>query len=175
MANIRIASWNVNSIRARFDVLSKWLKKKQYEIIFVQETKVQDHEFPIDDIKSIGYEAIFLGQKSYNGVAILSKDRIGILNKGKLVALDSTQNLLNKINIKKVRFKLSNNNSFDRITLKSLSILKSESNELVVSYDKNKLTMNEIIEFLTSKSINILDISTDDGDLEDVFISLTNN
>ena len=102
-------------------------------------------------------------------------DRIGILNKGKLVALDSTQNLLNKINIKKVRFKLSNNNSFDRITLKSLSILKSDSNELVVSYDKNKLTMNEIIEFLTSKSINILDISTDDGDLEDVFISLTNN
>ena len=102
-------------------------------------------------------------------------DRIGILNKGKLVALDSTQNLLNKISIKKVRFKLSNNNSFDRITLKSLSILKSESNELVVSYDKNKLTMNEIIEFLTSKSINILDISTDDGDLEDVFISLTNN
>ena len=102
-------------------------------------------------------------------------DRIGILNKGELVALDSTQNLLNKINIKKVRFKLSNNNSFDRITLKSLSILKSESNELVVSYDKNKLTMNEIIEFLTSKSINILDISTDDGDLEDVFISLTNN
>ena len=102
-------------------------------------------------------------------------DRIGILNKCKLVALDSTQNLLNKIKIKKVRFKLSNNNSFDRITLKSLSILKSESNELVVSYDKNKLTMNEIIEFLTSKSINILDISTDDGDLEDVFISLTNN
>ena len=102
-------------------------------------------------------------------------DRIGILNKGKLVALDSTQNLLNKINIKKVRFILSNNYSFDRITLKSLSILKSESNELVVSYDKNKLTMNEIIEFLTSKSINILDISTDDGDLEDVFISLTNN
>ena len=102
-------------------------------------------------------------------------DRIGILNKGKLVALDSTQNLLNKINIKKVRFKLSNNYSFDRITLKSLSILKSDSNELVVSYDKNKLTMNEIIEFLTSKSINILDISTDDGDLEDVFISLTNN
>ena len=102
-------------------------------------------------------------------------DRIGILNKGKLVALDSTQNLLNKINIKKVRFKLSNNYSFDRITLKSLSILKSESNELVVSYDKNKLTMNQIIEFLTSKSINILDISTDDGDLEDVFISLTNN
>ena len=102
-------------------------------------------------------------------------DRIGILNKGKLVALDSTQNLLNKINIKKVRFKLSNNYSFDRITLKSLSILKKESNELVVSYDKNKLTMNEIIEFLTSKSINILDISTDDGDLEDVFISLTNN
>ena len=67
-------------------------------------------------------------------------DRIGILNKGKLVALDSTQNLLNKINIKKVRFKLSNNNSFDRITLKSLSILKSESN--AVSYTHLTLPTN---------------------------------
>ena len=75
MNNIRIASWNVNSIRARFDILSKWLKKNQYDVIFVQETKVQDHEFPIDDIKNIGYEAIFLGQKSYNGVAILSKKK----------------------------------------------------------------------------------------------------
>ena len=81
MSNIRIASWNVNSIRARFDVLSKWLKKKQYDIVFVQETKVQDHEFPINDIKNIGYEAIFLGQKSYNGVAILSKEKIGLINK----------------------------------------------------------------------------------------------
>ena len=102
-------------------------------------------------------------------------NRIGILNKGKLVALDSTMNLLNKINIKKVRFKLSNKHLFDHINLKSLTILKSENNELVVTYDKNKLTMNEIIEFLTSKNINILDISTDDGGLEDVFISLTNN
>ena len=81
MSKIRIASWNVNSIRARFDVLSKWLKKNQYDVIFVQETKVQDHEFPIDDIKNIGYEAIFLGQKSYNGVAILSKKKIDVVNK----------------------------------------------------------------------------------------------
>ena len=76
MSNIRIASWNVNSIRARIEILSKWLKQKQYDIVFVQETKVQDHEFPIDDIKNFGYEAIFMGQKSYNGVAILSKEKI---------------------------------------------------------------------------------------------------
>ena len=57
------------------------MKKKQYEIVFVQETKVQDHDFPIDDIKSIGYETIFSGQKSYNGVAILSKEKINTLNK----------------------------------------------------------------------------------------------
>ena len=73
MSNIRIASWNVNSIRARIEILSKWLKQKQYDIVFVQETKVQDHEFPIDDIKNFGYEAIFMGQKSYNGVAIISR------------------------------------------------------------------------------------------------------
>ena len=66
MSNIRIASWNVNSIRARIEILSKWLKQKQYDIVFVQETKVQ---------------AIFMGQKSYNGVAILSKEKINILNK----------------------------------------------------------------------------------------------
>ena len=75
MTNIRIASWNVNSIRARMDVLTKWLKEKKYDVIFIQETKVQDHEFPIDDIKNIGYEVIFSGQKSYNGVAILSKKK----------------------------------------------------------------------------------------------------
>ena len=73
MGNIRIASWNVNSIRARIEILSKWLKQKKYDIVFIQETKVQDHEFPIEDIKNIGYEAIYCGQKSYNGVAVLSK------------------------------------------------------------------------------------------------------
>ena len=46
MGNIRIASWNVNSIRARIEILSKWLKQKKYDIVFIQETKVQDHEFP---------------------------------------------------------------------------------------------------------------------------------
>ena len=63
------------------DVLSKWLKEKKYDVIFIQETKVQNHEFPIDDIKNIGYEVIFSGQKSYNGVAILSKERIKLINK----------------------------------------------------------------------------------------------
>ena len=43
MGNIRIASWNVNSIRARIEILSKWLKQKKYDIVFIQETKVQDH------------------------------------------------------------------------------------------------------------------------------------
>ena len=81
MGNIRIASWNVNSIRARIEILSKWLKQKKYDIVFIQETKVQDHEFPIEDIKNIGYEAIYCGQKSYNGVAILSKEKIGLNNK----------------------------------------------------------------------------------------------
>ena len=81
MSIIHIASWNVNSIRARIEILSKWLKKNQYDVVFIQETKVQDHEFPIDDIKKIGYEVIFLGQKSYNGVAILSKKKIDIVNK----------------------------------------------------------------------------------------------
>ena len=59
--------------------------------------------------------------------------------------------------------------------LKSISILSNEESELIVSYEKSSLNITEIIKFLNDHSIKILDISTDDGDLEDVFIRLTKN
>ena len=107
--------------------------------------------------------------------AELMCDRIGVLNKGNLVALDSTQNLLNRIQMKKVTFKLNNRIELDEKTFKSLKIIYNKDNELSLSYDKNKIKIEEIIKFITSKNINIDDISTNDGDLEDVFLQLTND
>ena len=102
-------------------------------------------------------------------------DRIGILNKGNLVALDTTKNLLKKIQTKIVKFLIDKKVSIDNSSLKSINVLSSETNELTVSYEKNALNISEIIKFITNQDIKILDISTDDGDLEDVFIRLTKN
>ena len=102
-------------------------------------------------------------------------DQIGILNKGQLVALDTTKNLLDKIQRKTVRFVLNSKANIKNESLNSLKIISSNSNELVVSYEKNKLEIEKIISFLGSQNVKINDITTDDGDLEDVFIELTKN
>jgi len=102
-------------------------------------------------------------------------DRIGILNKGNLVALDTTKNLLKKIQTKIVKFSVDKKVNIGNDSLKSISILSNEEKELVVSYEKSSLNISEIIKFLNDQNIKILDISTDDGDLEDVFIRLTKN
>ena len=102
-------------------------------------------------------------------------DRIGILNKGNLVALDTTKNLLKKIQTKIVKFLIDKKVSIDNGSLKSINVLSSETNELTVSYEKNTLNISEIINFINDQNIKIFDISTDDGDLEDVFIRLTKN
>ena len=102
-------------------------------------------------------------------------NRIGILNKGKLVALDTTKNLLKRIQTKIVKFAVDKKVNINNNSLKSINILSNEMGELVVSYEKNALNINEIIKFINDQNIKLLDISTDDGDLEDVFIRLTKN
>ena len=102
-------------------------------------------------------------------------DRIGILTKGSLVALDSTQNLLKRIQTKKVTFKIDAPIDLEKINLKSLKIIYNNKYEVCVSYEKNTLTMNEIIDVFIKANIKIVDISSDDGDLEDVFINITKN
>jgi exodeoxyribonuclease-3 len=74
---MKIASYNVNSLRARLPVVLAWLAEAQVDVLCVQETKVQDAEFPGEAFDEIGYNCAFKGQKSYNGVAILSKRPIG--------------------------------------------------------------------------------------------------
>jgi exodeoxyribonuclease-3 len=70
---MRIATWNVNSVRSRLDQLTAWLAAEQPEVVCLQETKVTDDLFPDDALRHLGYSCAVSGQKSYNGVAILSR------------------------------------------------------------------------------------------------------
>lgn len=70
---MKIASWNVNSIRARLDHVNAWLKSTQPDVLCLQETKVVDSEFPSETFSRLGYETARIGQRSYNGVALISR------------------------------------------------------------------------------------------------------
>jgi exodeoxyribonuclease III len=73
---MKIATYNANSVRLRLPMVLKWLEKHSPDVLCIQETKVQDPDFPRSAIESAGYQVVFKGQKSYNGVAILSKHPI---------------------------------------------------------------------------------------------------
>ncbi len=68
-----IATWNVNSIRSRIDLVKEWLLDNEVDILCLQETKTEDQFFPVEVFSKLGYEVSISGQKSYNGVAIISK------------------------------------------------------------------------------------------------------
>ena len=76
MSLFKIASWNVNSIRARLDSVLPWIQAHQPDVLALQETKVDNEQFPAIVFEELGYHTVFHGQKSYNGVAILSKKPI---------------------------------------------------------------------------------------------------
>ena len=70
---VKIASWNVNSVRARLQNILEWLSYSEIDILLIQEIKCIEDQFPKLEFESLGYEVAINGQKSYNGVAILSK------------------------------------------------------------------------------------------------------
>ena len=71
-----ISSWNVNSVRARIENIKSYLVKYKPDILMMQEIKTEDLNFPYDDFSSMDYESHVYGQKSYNGVAIISKHKL---------------------------------------------------------------------------------------------------
>jgi len=70
---MRVATWNVNSLKVRLPQVLEWLKLHQPDALCLQETKLEDPKFPVEEIRAAGYEVQYSGQKTYNGVAILSK------------------------------------------------------------------------------------------------------
>jgi len=102
-------------------------------------------------------------------------DRIGILNKGNLVALDSTKNLLERIQTKKITIKSDKKIDIKNGDLESLKIISNKDNEVCISYEKSKISFEELFNLIKKNNIKIIDIFTDDGDLEDIFLRLTKN
>ena len=72
---MRVSTFNVNSLRSRLPILQRWLPHSGVDVLALQETKVQDEDFPLADVQALGYRAVFRGEKSYNGVALLSRSR----------------------------------------------------------------------------------------------------
>jgi exodeoxyribonuclease-3 len=70
---MKTATWNVNSIRVRLPQVLEWLKKENPDVLCLQETKITDADFPVAAFRDIGYQAVYTGQKTYNGVATLSR------------------------------------------------------------------------------------------------------
>ena len=101
-------------------------------------------------------------------------DRIAIIDKGNLVALDTTQKLLDRIQTKKINFKVKNIDKNKILKIEGIQFKINSNQSISVTYEKNSLNFGEIINYLSQNNIKILDIVTEDGDLEDVFVQLIN-
>ena len=129
-----------------------------------------------DNVKSLNEKGVtIILTTHYLEEAEKMCDRIGILSQGELVALDTTKNLLDKIQTKIVNFITDKKANIDENQLESLKIISNENGKLSISYEKSKINIDQIIKYLSTQNIKIFDISTDDGDLEDVFLRLTKN
>ena len=102
-------------------------------------------------------------------------NRIAIINKGNLVALDTTQKLLDRIQTKKINFKVEKINLKKNLEMKGIQFKIISDNSISVTYEKNSLNFGQIINYLSQNHIKIEDIVTEDSDLEDVFVQLTNS
>jgi len=100
-------------------------------------------------------------------------NKIAIINKGNLVKLDTTENLLNSIKTKKIIFKVTKINKINNVNLNGVKFSYEPNNTITASYEKKKHKIDEIISKVKNAGMEIDDISTDEGDLEDVFIDLT--
>ena len=99
--------------------------------------------------------------------------RIAILNKGNLIKLDTTNNLLDSIKTKKIVFKVKKINSINSDNLNGMKFSYNSNNEITVLYERKKHKIDQVINKIKNSGMEIYDISTDEGNLEDVFIDLT--
>ena len=114
-----IASWNVNSVRARIENIKSYLIKYKPEILMMQEIKTEDLNFPYEDFSSLDYESHVFGQKSYNGVAIISKNELKnikfdlIRDKLKQSRIISAETNYKNVNIQLINIYTPNGNPID--------------------------------------------------------------
>ncbi|HKQ61664.1 MAG TPA: exodeoxyribonuclease III [Candidatus Polarisedimenticolaceae bacterium] len=79
---MRLATWNVNGLRARLDFVLHWLRARQPDVVGLQELKLEDAQFPHAELEALGYAAVVHGQKGWNGVAVLTRATAGVTQRG---------------------------------------------------------------------------------------------
>ena len=140
---MKISSWNVNSVRARIENVINYLKTDKPDILFLQEIKTENVNFPTEDFKKLGYDSYVFGQKSYNGVAFLSKVKINncktnfINDELKQSRIITGEIIINKKKIKLINIYVPNGNPIntEKYTYKKnwlTKFLKSVKKELTL-------------------------------------------
>ena len=139
---MKIATWNVNSLKVRLPHLLDWLAANPIDVVCLQETKTEDKNFPLAEIEAAGYQVAFVGQKTYNGVAILSRDAISDVQFG-IPNLDDEQKRVIAATINGVRIVcvyIPNGQSLDsdkyQYKLKWLAALKLWLKDELAKYPK---------------------------------------
>ncbi len=136
-----ISSWNVNSVRARIENIKSYLLKYKPDILMMQEIKTEDLNFPYDDFSSMDYESHVFGQKSYNGVAIISKGKLKNIRKD-----------LIKDKLKQSRI-ISAEMEFKKKNIQLINIYTPNGNPVdTEKYDYKKKWLNDLIKQLKNLS-----------------------
>jgi len=91
---MKLATWNVNSLKVRLPQVLQWLESSPVDVLCLQETKLTDDKFPVAEIEAAGYQVVFTGQKTYNGVAILSRHPITEVIKNNPLFPDEQQRII---------------------------------------------------------------------------------
>ena len=155
-----ISSWNVNSVRARVENIKKYLKKNSPDVLMMQEIKTEDINFPYDEFKNLKYESYVFGQKSYNGVAIIAKNKLQniktdlIKDKLKQSRIISAEITFKNKNIQIINIYIPNGNPVDtekytyktnwlNNIIKQLKILSKKNVNIILGGDFNIIPSGE--------------------------------
>ncbi len=153
---MKISTWNVNSVRARLDNIKKYIKQSNPDIILLQEIKTEEKNFPYLEFEKLGYISYVHGQKSYNGVCILSKKKINEIytnlpgDKVKQARIISSKIKINNKNINLINIYLPNGNPVDTEKYQ----YKKNWLDLLVKYLNQKIKKGDLI--IISGDFNII-------------------
>ena len=144
---MKISSWNVNSVRARIDNIKKYIIKNLPDILLLQEIKTEEINFPYDEFKNLGYFSYVHGQKSYNGVSIISKKRLKEINttlpgdKIKQSRIISSKIKIKNMNVNLINVYIPNGNPVDT----EKYFYKVEWLKLLIKYIKKLVKNDELV------------------------------
>ena len=94
---MRVATWNVNGLRARQEYVLHWLRSRQPDVVGLQELKMRDEQFPASEFEAAGYTAVTHGQKSWNGVAVLAREAMDVRQVGLPGQEDSARDCCSRV------------------------------------------------------------------------------